>query len=61
MSEWTLLTLTVTDAVDWLPALSTARALIVRDPSATVVEFHETLYGAVASVATVLPPTRKST
>src|SRR4051794_12265618 len=44
-----------------LPALSTARATIVCDPSATDCEFQSKLYGDVGSVPTVCPSTRKST
>jgi len=40
---------------------SVARAVMAWLPFGTVVEFQVALYGAVASVATTLPSTRKST
>src|SRR5215208_5368899 len=53
---------TVTAAeVAALVEMSTARAVIECEPSATLVEFQSKLYGALESEPTTVPSTRKST
>lgn len=47
--------------VNVFPATSVTTAVIEREPFATVVEFHDTEYGEVVSVATVAPSTLNAT
>ena len=61
MTGTKLLTVTVTDAEAWLPERSNARAVTLCSPPLTVLVSHGTLYGAVVSVPTLMPSTRKST